>query len=302
VSESGNRWVVRVVLVLAAFLLAGVSVAPMIISALDNNSGRSQTNSPNSPSGRNSSNPDEIKAKLEDEIRGYEQVLQKDSDNQEILKGLLRARQSLLAVKKQQTTLKNDDFKPVIETLERLVKLDPQNTEQAVLLAQIKESTGDREGAAQNLRTVLTTRPGDTKAIQAMVSLLMNQKRPEAAIGLLEETLAKAPQANKIEPNSVDTIDIQVLLGNIHANQKRYGKAFEMYEKASKTDPKDFRPILAKALVLKDQGKTDEAKPLFTNAAALAPARYKDEINKAASETPTPAPTATATATVTPTP
>jgi tetratricopeptide (TPR) repeat protein len=301
VSESGNRWVVRVILVLAAFLLAGVSLAPMIISALDNNnSGRSQTNSPNSPSGRNSSNPDDVKAKLEDEVRGYEQVLQKDSDNQTILKGLVKARLSLLALKKSQGKLLADDFKPVIEPLERLVKLNPQDTEQTVLLAQLKESIGDREGAAQNLRAVLTTRPGDTKAIQAMVSLLMNQKRPEAAIGLLEETLAKAPQANKIEPNSVDTIDIQVLLGNIHANQKRYGKAFEMYEKASKTDPKDFRPILAKALVLKDQGKTEEAKPLFNNAAALAPARYKDEINKAALETPTPASTAIATPTPTP--
>lgn len=300
-SESGNRWVVRVILVLAAFLLAGVSLAPMIISALDNNnSGRSQTNSPNSPSGRNSSNPDDVKAKLEDEVRGYEQVLQKDSDNQTILKGLVKARLSLLALKKSQGKLLADDFKPVIEPLERLVKLNPQDTEQTVLLAQLKESIGDREGAAQNLRAVLTTRPGDTKAIQAMVSLLMNQKRPEAAIGLLEETLAKAPQANKIEPNSVDTIDIQVLLGNIHANQKRYGKAFEMYEKASKTDPKDFRPILAKALVLKDQGKTEEAKPLFNNAAALAPARYKDEINKAALETPTPASTAIATPTPTP--
>jgi tetratricopeptide (TPR) repeat protein len=302
VSESGNRWVIRVILVLAAFLLAGVSLAPMIISALDNNSGSSQTNNPNSPGGRNSSNPDDIKAKLEDEVRGYEQVLQKDSDNQTILKGLVKARLNLLALKKSQGKLVADDFKPVIEPLERLVKLNPQDTEQTVLLAQLKESIGDREGAAQNLRAVLETRPGDTKAIQALVSLLMNQKRPEAAIGLLEETLAKAPQINKIEPNSVDTIDVQVLLGNIHANQKRYGKAFEMYEKASKTDPKDFRPILAKALVLKDQGKIDEAKPLFNNAAALAPARYKDEINKAATETPTPVPTATTTATPTPTP
>ncbi|BAZ41178.1 TPR repeat-containing protein [Calothrix sp. NIES-4101] len=293
-SESGNRWIVRVILVLAALLLVGVSAAPIIMQALSNNTGRSVTNNPNSSGGRDSSNPNEIKAKLEDEVRGYEQVLQKDSDNQNILKGLVKARLNLLALKRNETKLVADDFKPVLEPLERLVKLNPQDTEQAVLLAQLKESIGDREGAAQNLRTVLETRPGDTKAIQAMVSLLMNQKRPEAAIGLLEDTLAKAPQANKIEPGSVDTIDVQVLLGNIHANQKRYGKAFELYEKASKTDPKDFRPILAKALVLKEQGKIDEAKPLFANAAALAPARYKDEINKAATEVVT-APTPTVT-------
>lgn len=279
-SQSGNRWLVKVVLVVALLAFVGVSMVP-IIAAIDD-SRRSETST---ASTKGNSLPDtDPKSKLEDEVRGYQSVLQREPENQTALKGLLQARLQLLA-------LKQGNIKDVIEPLEKLAKLNPDQTKYAVLLAQAKQQIGDTEGAATTLRTVLETKPGDMEALQAMVSLQMSQKRPEAAIGLLQETLAKAPQANKIEPGSIDAIAIQVLIGNIHASQKRYSEAFKVYEQATKSDPKDFRPILAKALVLKDQGKIDEAKPLFANAAALAPAQYKDEINKTANETATPTPT-----------
>ena len=49
-------------------------------------------------------------------------------------------------------------------------------------------------------------------------------------------------------------------------------------------------------MVLKNQGKTEEAQPLFEKASSLAPSEYKDEINRqrAASATPTPTPEASA--------
>ncbi len=279
-SQSGNRWLVKVVLVVALLAFVGVSMVP-IIAAIDD-SRRSETSTASTKG--NSSADTNPKSKLEDEVRGYQSVLQREPENQTALKGLLQARLQLLA-------LKQGNIKDVIEPLEKLAKLNPDQTKYAVLLAQAKQQIGDTEGAATTLRTVLETKPGDMEALQAMVSLQMSQKRPEAAIGLLQETLAKAPQANKIEPGSIDAIAIQVLIGNIHASQKRYSEAFKVYEQATKSDPKDFRPILAKALVLKDQGKIDEAKPLFANAAALAPAQYKDEINKTANVAATPTPT-----------
>jgi len=42
--------------------------------------------------------------------------------------------------------------------------------------------------------------------------------------------------------------------------------------------------------VLKEQGKTDEAKTLFDKATELAPPNYKDQINQLASEAPKPSP------------
>jgi tetratricopeptide (TPR) repeat protein len=278
VSQPRNRWIVQVILGLAVLAFVGVSVVP-IIGAFNNSPPPNQ----NTASTRGSSSSSDQKSKLEDEVRGYELVLQREPENQTALKGLLQARLQLLSVKQ-------GNIQGVIEPLEKLAKLNPDKSEYGVLLAQAKQQIGDKEGAAQAYRSILDTKPGDLKALQGMVALLIDQQRPEAAIGLLQDTLSNAAQANKIQPGSVDAVAVQVLLGTIHASQKRYPQAISAYDQAIQKDPKDFRPVLAKAMLLKEQGKFAEAKPLFDSASALAPAQYKDEITKAATASPTPIP------------
>ena len=276
-SQGRNRWFVKIVLILAVIALLGGSMVP-IIAAFNDSQQSGNIGSTNSASDQQS--------KLEDTIRGYELVLQREPENQTALRGLLETRLQLIR-------LGQGDIKGVITPLEKLSKLNPEETRYAVLLAQAKQQTGDKEGAAQVYRNVLETRPGDLPSLQGMVALLLEQKRPEAAIGLLQESLDKAEKANKIEPNSVDTTAVQVLLGNVYAKEKRYAQALSTYDKLIKTDSKDFRPVLAKAMVLKEQGKTEEAEPLFDRAASLAPAQYKDEINRqkqASTASPTPTP------------
>ncbi|MEH2466074.1 tetratricopeptide repeat protein [Nostoc sp.] len=288
-SQPRNRWIVQVVLALAILAFVGVSVIP-IIGAFNNTPPSSQ----NAASSRGTLTSADQKSKLEDEVRGYEQVLQREPENQTALKGLLQARLQLLS-QKEKSEVKPADIQVVIEPLEKLAKLNPEQSEYSVLLAQAKQQIGDREGAAQAYRSVLSTKPGDLKALQGMVALLISQQRPEAAIGLLQETLSNAAQANTIQSGSVDTVAVLVLLGSVHASQKRYAQASSVYDQAIKKDPKDFRPVVAKAMLLKQQGKDADAKLLFNSAAALAPAQYKDEIKNAATASPIPNPAASPT-------
>ena len=276
-SQGRNRWFMKIVLILAVIALVGGSMVPIIAAFNDSQqSGNAATGTGNSASDQ--------KAKLELTAKGYEQVLEREPENTTALQGLLEARLQLFR-------LGQGDIKGIITPLEKLSKLNPEETRYAVLLAQAKQQAGDKEGAAQAYRTVLETKPGDISALQGMVALLLDQKRPEAAIGLLQESLDKAEKANKIEPDSVDITAVQVLLGSVYAKEKRYAQALSTYDKVIKNDPNDFRPFLAKAMVLKDQGKTEEAQPLFEKANSLAPARYKDEINRqATSATPSPTP------------
>jgi tetratricopeptide (TPR) repeat protein len=295
VSESRNRWIVRVVLAFAVVAFVGVSIIP-ILTAIN----KPQSSPQNQPTADPKISLSEQKSKLEDQVRGYELVLQKDTENQTALKGLLQARLSLLS-QKSQGEVKPADIQAVIEPLEKLAKLNPQQSEYGVLLAQAKQQIGDKEGAAQTYRTILTTKPGDLKALQGMVNLQLSEKRPEAAIGLLQESLSAATQANTIQPGSVDVVAVQVLLGSVYAFQKNDTLAISAYDQAIKKDSQDFRPVLAKAMLFKEQGKLDEAKPLFDSAIALAPAQYKDEINRAgAVSEPTPTASATPSPTVTP--
>jgi tetratricopeptide (TPR) repeat protein len=262
VAEKRNRWMINTVLVLAVLAFVGISLLPILSEALKPPAASTAA----SPSPGGAPNP---KA-LEDQARGYQSVLDREPDNQTALQGLIEAKSAL------------GDFKSTIAPLEKLKKLNPDDTRYAILLAQVKQRIGEVEGAAQAYRDVLTKSPGDPDALQGFVSLQIQQKRPEAAIALLQDTLKKAPQLNKNQPGSVDATSVQLLLGSVYVQQERFDEAIALYDEVAKANKADFRPIVAKAIMFKTQGKTAEAKPLFDNAIALAPPQFKDQIKKLA--------------------
>ncbi len=262
-----NRWLLNVVLIIATIGLLGVSIIPLISATFTPQKNVAATPSP-------TQSVEAKKADVEAQARGYEEVLKREPDNQTALRGLLEAR------------LRMTDIKGAIAPLEKLAKLNPNQSEYAVLLAQARQQTGDKEGAAQAYRTILNTRPGDLNALQGLAGLLIEQQRPEAAIGMLQDTLKTAPKANENQAGSVDVTAVQVLLGRVFASQKRYSEAVGVFDEAMKGNKQDFQPVFGKALVLKAQGKPEEAKPLFDSAISLAPAQYKDQIQKAASAAP----------------
>ncbi len=220
--------------------------------------------------------PSDQQGDLEAQAKGYELVLQREPDNRTALRGLLEVR------------LKLGDIKGSVEPLEKLAALNPEQPDYMVLLAQAKQQLGSREAAAQSYHAVLASHPGNIHALQGLVSLLMQQKRPEAAIGLLQETLKTATQLNQTQPGSVEITSVQMLLAQVYFNEQRYPEAMTIYDEAIKTNKQDFRPVLAKALVLQQQGKTEQAKSLFTTATTLAPAQYKDQIKQLAKAAATP--------------
>ncbi|MEG5040804.1 MULTISPECIES: tetratricopeptide repeat protein [unclassified Microcoleus] len=280
-----RRGLITVVVVLSLIAFLGFSLVPILDSILK----ASQAQSRSTPTPTQTAQSGEKQSELlQAQARGYELVLQREPDNVTALRGLLQVRLELIGQGV-------GDIKDAIGPLEKLASLNPETTEYGILLAQAKERTGDREGAAQAYRSILASKPGEIKALQGLVNLLLVQQRPEAAIGLLQDTLKAAPAANLAKPESVDVTSVQLILGQVYAVQKRYEEAIAIYDESAKANPKDFRPTLGKAIVLKEQGKTDEAKTLFDRATELAPPNYKDQINQLASGTPSPSPAATTT-------
>ncbi|MDJ0772327.1 MAG: tetratricopeptide repeat protein [Mastigocoleus sp. MO_167.B18] len=288
-SQARNRWMLYSVLGFVAVAFIGVSFAPLIAAFNNGQSSNEETATVRNTLKTSSPAAAQI-SKLTKDVQFYQRLSQEEPENTAALKRLIEARLQLLS-------LKQGDIKAVIEDLEKLVKKTPEQAEYAVLLGQAKQQVGDKEGAAKAFRSALKTKPGDSKVIEAYVSLLLQQKRPQQAISLLKDNLSTATKANKVEPGSIDVTAVQTLLGSVYAKENRYGEAIAAFDIAIKNDKQDFRPVMAKALLLKQQGKVDEAKPLFTKAAELAPAKYKDEINRQANSTPTPTPKASTTET-----
>ncbi|MFB8794690.1 MAG: tetratricopeptide repeat protein [Microcoleus sp.] len=275
-----GRGLITVAMVLALIAFVGFSAVPILDSILKGNQAQSRSTPTPTQTAAAGEKQSEL---LQAQARGYELVLQREADNVTALRGLLQVRLELIGQGV-------GDIKDVVSPLSKLAKLNPETTEYGILLAQAKERTGDREGAAQAYRAILAAKPGEIKALQGLVNLLLVQQRPEAAIGLLQDTLKAATAANLAKPESIDTTSVELILGQVYAVEKRFEEAIAIYDESAKANPKDFRPTLGKAIVLKEQGKTDEAKTLFDKATELAPPNYKDQINQLASEAPKPSP------------
>ncbi len=204
-------------------------------------------------------------AKLEAEASGYQKVLEREPDNNTALSGLLRIK------------LQQKDIPGAIVPLEKLANLNPGQTEYGVLLAQAKQQIEDYEGAAAAYSQILGEHPGDIYALGGMTNLYLAQDLPERAIALLKKTIAVA---SKDSPNadSIDQDSVELLLGELYTNQERYGEAIALYDRLGKANEDDFRPIFAKALVLKKQGDLIAAKPILEKAYIAAPEQYKDQI------------------------
>lgn len=270
-----RRGFIGVVLVLSLIAFVGFSMGPIVGSFLSANQSNTQT--PPTPTQTAQSQ----QADLEAQARGYELVLQREPDNETALRGFLQAKLELIRMGQA-------EVKEVVQPLEKLSQRYPEAAEYSILLAQSQQYSGDQESAAQTYRKLLEKQPGQVQALQGLVNLLLAQNRPEAAIGLLQDTLKAAPQANQAQPGSIDETSVQLILGQVYAEQKRYDEAIAVYDEAIRSNEEDFRPVLAKAIVLKEQGNTEEAEPLFARAADLAPAAYKDQIQQAAEGQTTP--------------
>jgi tetratricopeptide (TPR) repeat protein len=278
--ESNGKKRSKVFLLVVSILLAGAFLIPTVfvgVSSLPFFSG-----APSSPDANGVNNPQ--RKQLEDQVRGYESVLQREPKNAIALDGFLKAKLGLI----QMGAAKVDE---VLPTLEKLVELNPQDSRYAMMLAQVKEQTQDLEGAAQVYREVLKGQPGDLYALAGLSDLLTRQKKPESAISLLKDTLRDASKLNQTTPGSIDTIQLQIMLGKVFAKEKRFDEAINSFDAAAKVNPTDFQPILFKAMTFKEQGKKEEAKTLFDRALTLAPAQYKDLVTRSAAEV-SPAPTA----------
>ena len=217
--------------------------------------------------------PDPAIALLEKDQQSYEIWLEKEPNNEKALRGLL------------DTSLKLNDLEKTATALDGLAQIHSDNPDYLVLLGQVKQEAKDYEGAAATYKKVLLTDPTHINALQGMVDLLLVQNRPEGAIELLQTTLKDMGQLTEEETIEIDpekVTSIQLMLGQLYVAQKRFGEAIAIYDQAATVNKTDFRPVLAKAMVLKNQGNEAAAKPFFMTAINLAPATYKDQIKEMA--------------------
>ncbi|ACK65204.1 TPR repeat-containing protein [Rippkaea orientalis PCC 8801] len=253
-----NRWIYGA-LILMLLTLISFSMVPLVSSIVQARQPRNGESSPFS----------QETAKLENQALGYQLVLEREPDNQNALSGLL------------ETKLRLGDLEGAITPLERLAQLNPQQPDYSILLAQAKQQLKDYEGAAAAYQAIIASNPAEIRALKGLVDLLLLQSRSQEAITLVQNTLSETAKKQSLgtpETSGFNVISLQLLLGEIYTSQNRYDEAIAVYDQAIETNGDDFRPLLAKAMILRDQGEEETAQTLLKDAILLAPVQYKEQL------------------------
>ncbi|ACB50508.1 unknown [Crocosphaera subtropica ATCC 51142] len=266
-SKTKNRRWIYVTLVLMLLALISFSVLPVVSSMVQakqaDQSGLVTTES----------------KRLENEALGYQLVLEREPDNENALLGLL------------ETRLRQGNLEAAIAPLKRLAQLNPQEPDYAILLAQSQQQLNNYQEAFNTYQEVIAANPGDMRALKGMVDLYLTQNRSQDAINLVQSTLDKAIAEQSKESTSENVFNLtslQLLLGEIYSQQERYDDALVIYDQAIKEDKDDFRPLLAKGMLLREQGKENEAQTLFKEAILKAPVQYKEQLKDISLQRPQP--------------
>ena len=267
--RTARQWIINGVLIVVTLSFLGVSIAPLIGGLFSSPNPQAANNA-----NANTSEQDRIKIQIE----GFEAVLKSDPKNQTALIGLVNLRNQL------------GKTKETIEPLQTLADTFPDQPEYRMTLARTYIELKDPKNALAEYRKILTTKPGYIPALQSIVSIELTDKRPESAIGILQDTLKTAETANKVQANAVDTGSVRWILGEVYRQQDRIDEAIATYDQMIKESAKDFRPYVGKAQLRQIQGKEDEAKKLFDKGLELAPAEFKDEVKRLAALSPQKAP------------
>jgi tetratricopeptide (TPR) repeat protein len=211
-------------------------------------------------------------ATLQTQVQNAEKLLLGQPDNQEALKSVVSAKLQLA------------DIRGTIGSLEKLATLNPDVPEYAVLAGQSHQYLGERDAAVLSYRKALLTNPHNIAALQGLASLLVDGNKPEAAIGIVQESIKTPIPTGK----NADTTALRLLLAQIYVSQNRQNDALPIYDELIQTDGQDFRPLLAKSLVLRKMGNSSDAQALIEKAIDVAPAQYKDQLQTMAKAATTP--------------
>jgi tetratricopeptide (TPR) repeat protein len=149
--------------------------------------------------------------------------------------------------------------------LEALADRHPDRWSLRLLLAELRREQNDRSGAERELRQLLALQPDRIEALQLMALLQLETGRGAQAQATVLAALNRASKP-KLEPRA---LAIGLLLANLQQKRGQGGQAEATLIKLASDFPRDPRPLLARALLQQEQGRTAAAQTTLIQARAL---------------------------------
>ncbi|QPN63237.1 hypothetical protein H8F25_16855 [Synechococcus sp. CBW1004] len=187
--------------------------------------------------------PTPANARLEREVRSLRQQLQGQQASPAEQQRLLEL---LVALNRRQEA---------IAVLEPLADREPDRWSLRLLLAELRRDQGDRAGAQRELRMILNRRSDQMEALQLMTLLQLEQGQGNQAENQVKAAYQKAMRP----PVQPQAMGLGLLLADLQQRRGQIPAAMATYRRLATEFPDDQRPLIALALLRKQQGDRNGA-------------------------------------------
>jgi Flp pilus assembly protein TadD len=127
---------------------------------------------------------------------------------------------------------------------------EPERWSLRLLLAELRRERNDRDGAARELRQILSRRPHQVEALQLLSLIQLEQERGDQA----EAAVQKAYEALRQPEAKPQALPVGLLLAEIRQRRGNAEQAAATYRELAAAFPQDQRPLLGLALLRQEQG------------------------------------------------
>ncbi|KAH9668100.1 TPR REGION domain-containing protein [Citrus sinensis] len=183
------------------------------------------------------------------------------------------------------------DYTRAVSLLQDLAKEKPSDPDVFRLLGEVKYELKDYEGSAAAYRvSTMVSKDINFEVLRGLTNALLATKKPDEAVQFLlasRERLStgksddlsvkdgRSGDKKETEPQKVDPIQVELLLGKAYSDGGQVSDAVAVYDRLISSYPNDFRGYLAKGIILKENGKVGDAERMFIQARFFAPEKVK---------------------------
>jgi tetratricopeptide (TPR) repeat protein len=150
-----------------------------------------------------------------------------------------------------------DDSEDIsITEISESLKKNPKLLKARMALAQLYAKKGDLQASLDELNTIIAQQPAEDKAMALRVSVLLNMKKPQAALKDAKELVESQP---KVAWHRFRLAEIYFIL-------KQYKQAETLYEKLKEEKPESIQVLMrmtAISMIAKEYSKAMEGVDLF---------------------------------------
>ncbi|KAK8938428.1 hypothetical protein KSP39_PZI011026 [Platanthera zijinensis] len=216
------------------------------------------------------------KSILEEAVRHFEETLSKSPKDPATLEG------------EAVTLVELGDYQRASSLLQRLLKETPENVDAYRLLGEVKYELKDYEGSASAYRSGLSVSKGlNFEGLRGLTNALLAAKKPDEAVHVLlslreNNGVESMDELNEVDKKiqQIDPIQVDLLLGKAYSDWGHISDAVAVYDQLISKHPDDFRGYLAKAIILKENGKVGDAERMFIQARFFAPEKAKSLVDR----------------------